>query len=111
MEKVLVAKTVANKLYAAEESIDEALVKASALLTGMIDAKTQLNLSTLMGDAAIAELSKAIATLSQSRSAMAEVHKQLDESKLRLGIRTKMSPVLKPAFAEAEHEVTLREVG
>lgn len=111
MEKLLVAKTVANKLFAAETSIDEALVKASALLTGMIDAKSQLNLAATVGDSAISEISKAIAALSASRSAMVLAHQQLDESKLRLGIRTRMSPVNKPDALDAGEAPVLREVG
>ena len=70
MEKVLVAKTLANKLFAAEASIDEALVKASALLNGMIEAKEQLNAAATVGDVAFGEVTKAISALSASRTAL-----------------------------------------
>ena len=112
MEKVLVAKTVANKLMAAEGSVDEALVKVSALLAGLVEAKAELNLSTVFADPAFSKVSEAISALSASRSALVAAHHELEEGKLRIGIRTRMSPVDKPRpFAGVADEAELRAVG
>ena len=111
MEKVLVAKTLANKLFSAEDAIDEALVKAAALLSGMIEAKAQLNVSLSTADPAVAKVTEALAALSASRTAMVSAHKQLEESKLRIGVRTKMTPVGKPDEFFAAASAELREVG
>ncbi len=111
MEKVLVAKTLANKLFAAEDAVDEALVKASTLLSGMIEAKAQLNVSLSTADPAVAKVAEAIAALTASRSAMVAAHNQLEESKLRMGIRTKMTPVGKPDAFFATPAADLREAG
>jgi hypothetical protein len=114
LEKVLVAKTVANKLYAAEASVDQALADASELMKGMIAAKDELNASSVFADTAIAKVAETIATLSASRSALVAAHGQLEEAKLRLGIRTKMGPIFKGvdnSFAMDTREVELRQVG
>lgn len=111
MEKVLVAKTLANKLFSAEDAVDEAIVKASALLSGMIEAKAQLNVSLSTADPAVAKVAEALAALSASRTAMVAAHRQLEESKLRVGIRTKMSPVGKPDDVFTPSHAELREVG
>ena len=79
-------------MYAAESSIDEALIGAANLLNGMIAAKAELNLAATVGDPALGKVAEAIASLTAARSAMVAAHKQLDESRLRLGIRTTMTP-------------------
>lgn len=90
MDKVLVAQTVANRLFATENAIDTALMEASQLLQAMLQARQDLGLSAVVADKAPAQLSQAIAALTAARSAVVEAHGELEETKLRIGIRTKM---------------------
>ena len=90
MDKVLVAQTVANRLFSTENAIDTALMEASQLLQTMLQARQDLGLSAVVADKAPAQLSQAIAALTAARSAVVEVHGALEETKLRIGIRTKM---------------------
>ena len=90
MDKVFVAQGVANKLFATEVAIDTALSEASQLVAEMVQARQQLGASALLGNEAISKVSEAIATLSAARTAVVVAHNELAESKLRMGIRTKM---------------------
>ncbi len=93
MQKLFVAQRVANKLFAAENSIDGALVEANELMADMLRARRDLDLSATLGDAAVAKVVNAIAALGEARSAMVAAHVELEDTKLRMGIRTKMAGV------------------
>jgi hypothetical protein len=105
MEKVFVAKRVAAKLFATEATVDSALAEASELMSEMLKARKDVNVSMVFADESQAKLMEAIKALSEARTAMVAVHGQLNEAKLRLGIRTKMDAALKPSFlAQPEDE-------
>jgi hypothetical protein len=53
VEKALVAQRVANQLAATENSVDVAMKETSQLLTGLIDARSELKLSAVFGDEAL----------------------------------------------------------
>lgn len=91
MEKVFVAQRVASKLYVTEAAIDTAMVEAAALMADMVQARKDLGLSAVVGDKATAKVMQALAALGEARAAMIETHQELDEVKLRLGVRTKMA--------------------
>lgn len=113
MEKVFVAQKVAKKLFATEAAVDGALAEAAELMSVMLAARKDVNASAVFADDCQAKLVEAIKALSEARTAMVGLHGQLDEAKLRIGIRTKMSEWLDPKagahFASAERE--LRDVG
>lgn len=90
MDKMLVAQGVANKLFASENSIDEALSQASTLLSGLLSARQDMNLSATAGDDIMVKMTAAISALSTARTAMVGVHTDLDVLKAQVGIRTKM---------------------
>jgi hypothetical protein len=54
---------------------------------------------------------EAIKALSEARTAMVGVHNELNEAKLRLGIRTKLHFEDKPDAVAAPTRTTMREVG
>lgn len=110
MEKVFVAQRVASKLFATESAVDGALAEAAELMSEMLKARKDVNLSTVVGDDAASKLVDAIKALGEARTAMVGVHNELNEVKLRLGIRTKMGFEDK-AIARQATETTLREVG
>lgn len=91
MEKVFVAQRVANKLFATENAVDAALVETTELMADLLRARRELGLSAVLGDAALAKISEAVSALGEARTAMVAAHGQLEETKLRIGVRTKMA--------------------
>ena len=90
MERALVAQHVANKLFATENSIDQAMADAAALIGQMVSARQELGVSTTFADGAFAQATAALSALGQARTAMIAAHAELEDAKLRVGIRTKM---------------------
>ncbi len=112
MEKVFVAQRVATKLFATENAVDAALAEASELMADMLKARKDLGLSATVGDAAAARLVEAIAALGQARSAMVAAHGELNDAKLRIGVRTKLAGYeAKPGLSSDQEAVTMRVVG
>ena len=111
MEKVFVAQRVAKKLFATEAAVDGALAEAAELMSEMLRARKDVRVSMVFADDVQVKMIEAMTALSEARTAMVAVHNELNEAKLRLGIRTKMSGQDKPAEASVRTETTLREVG
>jgi hypothetical protein len=111
MEKVFVAQRVATKLFATENAVDAAMSEAAELMSDMLTARKDLGLSATVGDAAMAKLVEAISALGEARTAMVTMHGQLEETKLRIGIRTKMGGYLKENAVEPVTQTTMRNVG
>jgi hypothetical protein len=95
MDKAFVAQRVATKLFATERAVDAALIEAAELMTDLLKARQDLGVSATVGDRANAKLIEAVAALGEARSAVVEMHGELNEVKLRLGIRTKLIGVEK----------------
>jgi hypothetical protein len=112
MDKTLIAQTVANKLFATETAVDTAIVEASKLMGGLVEARQEMRLSAVVGDDAVAKVAAALAALAEARKAVVEAHHELAEVKLRVGIRTKLIGVTdKSAAATHEPAVARRHVG
>lgn len=90
MDKTLICQGVANKLFASEKAIDAAIAETAALLTGVAEARMEARVSMVATDASTAKIMQALTLLSEARTAMAGAHVELDEVKLRMGVRTKM---------------------
>jgi hypothetical protein len=111
MEKAFVAQRVAKKLFVTEAAVDGALVEASELMSEMLKARKDVHVSMVFADDVQVKMMEAMKALSEARSAMVAVHNELNEAKLRLGIRTKMDNVEKPPQAVVRTATTMREVG
>jgi len=107
MEKAFVAQRVASKLYSTEDAVDAAMAEAAELMTEMLKSRKDVGVAMTFGDEAAAKLVEAIKALGEARTAMVGVHNQLEEAKLRLGIRTRMGAEKPPA----PNRAPLREVG
>ena len=110
MEKVFVAKRVASKLHGTEVAIDAAMVQAAELMADMVQGRKDLKLSATVGSAATAKVMAALAALSDARTAMVEAHGEMEQTALRLGVRTKMMGWDK-LEASARPEERLSEAG
>ena len=109
MERALVLQHAANKLFAAESSIDKAMADASLLMVELQKVRTELNLSAIFADEATAKAVESLAALAQARTAMVACHAEMAEAKLRLGVRTKLAGISdKPPPGSVS---VLREVG
>ena len=112
MEKAFVAQRVATKLFATERAVDAAMIEAAELMADMVKGRKDLGLSAVVGDRASAKLVEALAALGEARSAVVDMHGELNEVKLRLGIRTKLIGVEdKSQDAPKGRAATLREAG
>ena len=112
MEKAFVAQRVAKKLFVTEAAVDGALAEASELMSEMLKARKDVNTSLVFADDAQIKMVEAIKALSEARTAMVAVHNELNEAKLRLGIRAKMGYENKPPGTLIDvSETTMRDVG
>lgn len=112
MEKLLVAKGVADKLIKTELSVDQAIADATSLLGGMVSARVDLKVSATLGDEAATKVAAAIAALTEARQAVVAAHKELDETRLRMGIRTKLGGAWDKDAKEPEYFMQdVRRVG
>ena len=90
LDKALIAQRVATKLFATENAVDTAILEASQLLAGLIEARQEIGFSAVLGTEAVAKVTLALSALSDGRRAMVEAHNELNDAKLRLGVRTRM---------------------
>jgi len=94
---------VAQSLWAAEDAIDTALAKAAALTGALVSARTEANLSAIVGQDAFEVSASAFAALVRARADIVEAHKRLSETKVQVGLRTLAigDEPTKPPSAEA----------
>ena len=111
MEKAFVAQRVAKKLFTTEAAVDGALVEASELMSEMLKARKDVHVSMVFADDVQVKMMEAMKALSEARTAMVAVHSELNEAKLRLGIRTKMAGYEDKPDALVRTATTMREVG
>ena len=111
MEKAFVAQRVAKKLFVTEAAVDGALVEASELMSEMLKARKDVHVSLVFADDVQVKMMEAMKALSEARSAMVAVHNELNEAKLRLGIRTKLNNEDTPPRFYADLETKMRDVG
>lgn len=90
MDKVLVARRVATKLRATEAAVDAAMAEATELMGEMIRGRQETKISAISTDPSMSKVAAAIAALAEARTAMVAAHGELDELRLRVGIRTRM---------------------
>jgi hypothetical protein len=111
MEKAFVAQRVANKLFATEAAVDGAFAEASELLSEMLKARKDVRASLVFADDVQVKMMEAMKALSEARTAMVGVHNELNEAKLRLGVRTKLGIDDKTFAREESAPTALRDVG
>lgn len=113
MEKVFVARKVAQKLFSTEAALDTAMTEAAELMAEMLKARRELGLSAVVGDNASAKLVEALAALGEARTAIVAAHGELDQVRVRIGVRTKGLGFedKPPQFAQLTEGSDLREVG
>lgn len=82
------AQEVADRLIAAETAIDVALSAAAELVGYMPQARLHANVAAEIGHEAIERSAAAFTSLINARREIVEAHKELAETKVRIGLRT-----------------------
>lgn len=82
------AEKVAARLFAVEKAIDDALVRAAELNATMPAARSEANLSAVVGQDAFEGAAEAFAMLMRARRHIVETHNRLGATKDRIGLRT-----------------------
>lgn len=90
MDKSIVAQRVANKLFSTENAIDTAILEATQLMGGLIEARQEIGFSAVLGGETITKVTAALSALAEARAATVAAHNELADAKLRLGVRTRM---------------------
>jgi len=106
MDKVFVAQRINTKLQATEKSIDTAMTEAAELLTTLIEARRELNISTVVGDKELANLTQALTALDAARHATVDLHHGLGKMAKAMRIPVRMDFV-KPTGEQEEATVTV----
>lgn len=86
MDKIEVANKVADKLFATEHAVDDAMVRASQFLEAMVEARRELNLSAVAGEVATSRVAEAIAALSEARRSVMAAHGALQNLQTKMGL-------------------------
>lgn len=92
MDKAQVIASVADDLFATEQSVDEAITRATALVQTMIGGRTALGISPIVGAEAQAKAMEAIAALGAARQAVVACHDGLAKDHRRMGYGTYAGP-------------------
>ena len=77
MDKQHVAQHVADKLFATEESLDQAMIRAAQLIEAMIEGRRAFGLSAVAGEVAQSRAAEAIAALAEARRSVMATHAAL----------------------------------
>lgn len=97
MNKVEVVKSIAEKLFAAEEAVDMAMVRNTQLLEGIIVGRRELNVAATTAELAQTRVAEAVAALSEARRAVMAAHAGLKNVQVRLGVDdNEFGPMDKP---------------
>ena len=85
MDKAQVIASVAGDLKATEQSVDEAITRATTLVQSMIGGRAAMNVSPVVGAEAQTKAMEAIAALAAARQAMVACHEELAKDHRRMG--------------------------
>jgi hypothetical protein len=88
MKRRNAAVKVARELFALEKAIDAALVQAAELSAVMPTATAEANLSAIVIQDAFERSAATFAALAQARRHVVETHNCLDDTKIKIGLRT-----------------------
>lgn len=110
-----VAQKVADRLFAVEAAIDEALTRAAELTAAMPQARTEARLPAIVGQDALDRATEAFVALVNARRHIVETHKSLDITRAEIGLQEVSGGDLipKPSYISTEGKVaraTLRAV-
>lgn len=97
MSKIETVKSVAAKLFATEEAIDTAMVRAAQLLESMVEGRKVLKLSAVAAEAAQSRVAESIGAMAEARRAVMAAHSSLQNLQRKMGVADEEAgPLEKP---------------
>ena len=81
------ATKVADSLFAVEAAIDAAVARAADLRSALVSARTEANLSAIVGQDAFEGAAAALGALVRARADIVETHKRLSDTQIQIGLR------------------------
>ena len=102
MEKAFVAQRVYSKLQTTETAIETAMSEAANLISVLIEARRDLNVSTVVGDKELESLTQAIAALDTARKSTVQLHHGLAQVARQLHVPVKMFGPAKGAIEQED---------
>lgn len=98
------AMKVAESLFAAEDAIDKALARVAELNGTLVMARSDAQLSAIVGQEAFEVAAATFAALARARGEIVETHKRLSETKVQVGLRAvAIGDQGKPPMGDARH--------
>ena len=105
MEREFVARRIATRLHEAEAGVEDTIVKTSALLAGLYEAKTELGLAGTVGAEETARVGRALAHMQAAHEEMVGTHHGLGAIARLLRIPVKLTAWKPSTQAEVENDV------
>jgi hypothetical protein len=97
MNKIETVKGVADKLFATEDAIDVAMVRASQLLESLVEGRKALKLSAVAAEAAQSRIAESVGAMAEARRAIMAAHSSLQSLQRKMGIDdADVGPLEKP---------------
>jgi hypothetical protein len=115
-ERVSAAQRIAADLHAAENAIDDAIVKIAKLAVTLPTSRIETRMSAIVGQDAVAKVTEAVAAAGQVRQMLTDAHHALSETQKQVGLGARMfgagvekpkaqATVLQPANQAFDHEI------
>lgn len=81
------AENLAKRLFAAEQALDEAIGKMAELVGYMPIARTNANLSAIVGQNALSEAAETLSAMVATRGRLVATHNRLAETRDQIGLQ------------------------
>lgn len=103
-DRIAAARQITKDLHAAEDAVDEAIVKIANLVARLPAARRQTNMSAIVGQDAFSKITKAISAAGEVRQMLTDAHHALSETQKQVGLGTRMfgAGVAKPPSAQLD---------
>ncbi|MGL5838410.1 MAG: hypothetical protein ACRCY3_07915 [Sphingorhabdus sp.] len=89
-ERVNAAQKIATDLHAAENAIDDAIVKIAKLAGTLPTARIETRMSAIVGQDAVAKVTEAVAAAGQVRQMLTDAHYALSNTQKQVGLGARM---------------------
>jgi len=89
-ERMSAAKRIASELHAAEEAVDEVMIRIARLAGTLPMARRDTNMSAIVGQDAMAKVAQALAASGDVRQLLTDAHLALTATQKQVGLGARM---------------------
>ena len=86
-ERIFIAKTVGNNVHKVEDAIDLALTSAATFAAELPEVRKQMGLSAVVGQDVFDVAATLVATLTDARRQVVEMHNRMDAVRAQIGMK------------------------